>query len=62
MFFPAIYDKRYDMNFFITALSQGLEFIAIILQLPSVLLMDISGLLLSLQGAMNNGGNAGEDE
>lgn len=50
------------MNFFITALSQGLEFIAIILQLPSVLLMDISGLLLSLQGAMNNGGNQEEDE
>lgn len=44
------------MNFFLLTLAQGIEFIAVILQLPSVLLFDLSRVLLSVYNGMNNNG------
>lgn len=49
------------VNTFLLALAEGLEFVAVILQLPSILIGEISNLFYNLS-RVNNEENDGEDE
>lgn len=48
-------------NSFLLALAQGFEFLAVVAQLPSLILMGISRFFYSTCG-LNNEDNTGEDE
>ena len=51
------------INYFVLALAQGLEFIAVLLQLPSVLVADLSQVFYNLAGVNNlNSGDGNEEQ
>ena len=49
------------INIFLLALAQGFEFLAVVAQLPSIILMEVSRFFYSTCG-LNNEDNTGEDE
>ena len=49
------------INIFLLALAEGFEFLAVVAQLPSIILMEVSRFFYSTCG-LNNEDNTGEDE
>lgn len=45
------------INSFLLALAEGLEFVAVLLQLPSILIGELSGFFYTLSRANNNEDN-----